>query len=203
MSGGFRWREFARSLRILGDPAGRAGIQALAESRRQHRAIAAAFPRARIHPQAVFRGCDAGNTSVGDGVSIALGTLVYVERKAGAEGRIEIGAGTYIGEYNNLRATEGTRIAIGRKCLISQFCTLISANHGTRRGAAVGDQPCDLSRTGISLGNDVWLGAGVVVLPGADLGDGAVVGANSVILGSVPAYEIWAGAPARKVGERQ
>ena len=58
------------------------------------------------------------------------------------------------------------------------------------------------SRETIPVGDDVWLGAGAVVVAGVTIGEGAVIGANSVVTRDVPSNEIWAGAPARKIGER-
>ena len=53
------------------------------------------------------------------------------------------------------------------------------------------------------IGDDVWIGAGAAVLPGSRVGTGAVIGANSVVTTEIPAHEIWAGVPARKIGERR
>jgi acetyltransferase-like isoleucine patch superfamily enzyme len=49
----------------------------------------------------------------------------------------------------------------------------------------------------------VLIGAGVVILPGTRIERGAVIGAGSVVSGSVPEYAIVAGAPARVIGHRE
>jgi acetyltransferase-like isoleucine patch superfamily enzyme len=54
----------------------------------------------------------------------------------------------------------------------------------------------------VVIGNDVWLGAGVVVVPGVTIGNGCVVGAGSVVTRSLPAGSIAAGCPARVHGAR-
>jgi len=54
----------------------------------------------------------------------------------------------------------------------------------------------------VIIGNDVWLGANVVVVPGIKIGDGAVVGANSVVTHDVEPYGVYCGAPARKIKSR-
>ena len=54
----------------------------------------------------------------------------------------------------------------------------------------------------VEIGSDVWLGAGAVVLPGVTIGDGAVVGANSVVTTDVAPYTVVAGAPARFLRNR-
>lgn len=54
----------------------------------------------------------------------------------------------------------------------------------------------------VEIGHDVWLGHGAVVLSGRRIGDGAVIGAGSVLTRDAGAYEIWAGAPARLIRRR-
>lgn len=52
------------------------------------------------------------------------------------------------------------------------------------------------------IGNDVWIGQNAVILPGVHIGDGAIIGANSVVGNDVPAYTIVVGNPAREVRKR-
>ena len=52
------------------------------------------------------------------------------------------------------------------------------------------------------IGNDVWIGQNATILPGVHVGDGAIIGANSVIGSDVPAYTIVVGNPARKIRKR-
>lgn len=52
------------------------------------------------------------------------------------------------------------------------------------------------------VGNDVWFGQNVTVLPGAHIGDGAIIGANSVVSGDIPPYVIAAGNPCKVVRSR-
>ena len=52
------------------------------------------------------------------------------------------------------------------------------------------------------VGNDVWIGQNVTILPGTHIGDGAIIGARSVVSGNVEAYTIVAGNPARLVRRR-
>jgi acetyltransferase-like isoleucine patch superfamily enzyme len=141
------------------------------------------------------RCCLAAQSRVCRGTVLAFGDAVE------GYGQIVVGARAWIGQYNNLRASGCGNIKVGDNCLISQFCTLVTAGHGMAPGARIRDQP-PVAHGDIVLGDDVWLGAGVTVLPGVTIGGGAVVGANSVVTGSVPAGEIWAGSPARRIGGR-
>ena len=49
------------------------------------------------------------------------------------------------------------------------------------------------------IGDDVWIGAGALILPGVTVGDGAIVGAGAVVTKDVPAGETYAGVPARSI----
>ena len=55
----------------------------------------------------------------------------------------------------------------------------------------------------IIIGRDVWIGCNVVVLKGSNIGNGAIVAAGSVVTKSISENEVWAGVPARKIGERK
>lgn len=52
------------------------------------------------------------------------------------------------------------------------------------------------------VGNDVWIGQNVTVLPGVHIGDGAIIGAGSVVAGDIPPYCVAAGNPCRVVRQR-
>ena len=54
----------------------------------------------------------------------------------------------------------------------------------------------------VVIEDDVWLGAGVIVLPGVHLGRGCVIGAGAVVTGDVPAGEVFAGVPATRIASR-
>jgi virginiamycin A acetyltransferase len=65
------------------------------------------------------------------------------------------------------------------------------------------DAESDVPRTACVIGNDVWIGANVTILPGCDrVGDGAVIGAGAVVTRPVEDFTIVAGNPARVIGER-
>ena len=52
------------------------------------------------------------------------------------------------------------------------------------------------------IGNDVWIGQNATILPGVHVGDGAIIGASSVVAGDVPPYTIVAGNPAKQIRKR-
>jgi maltose O-acetyltransferase len=123
--------------------------------------------------------------------------LASGERRA--EPRIRIGTGTYINRFTMLDASDS--IVIGQRCMIGPSCYITDHDHGTRAGQSVGSQPLTSSRT--QIGNDVWIGAGAIVLKGVTVGDGAVIGAGAVVTVDSPAGAVVVGVPGRVVGYRQ
>lgn len=116
--------------------------------------------------------------------------------------RISIGNRAHIGSRTHLWAGPSHgRIIIGNDVLIGPDVMLTAANYRFNDGTPVTEQIMDEGN--ISIGDDVWLGAKVVVLPGVTIGDGAVIGASAVVTKNVGAYEIAVGIPARVVGKRK
>jgi acetyltransferase-like isoleucine patch superfamily enzyme len=160
-----------------------------------------ANPTCRIDRDVKLIGEKDGCLKFGKQVTVCTGTVLAFGDEQTGNGTIAIGDRTWIGQYNNLRAGGGD-VTIGNDCLISQFCSLIASNNSCDRGTPINQQPSDSRRCGVILKDDVWLGAGVVVTSGVTIGQGSVVGANAVVTKDVPPYEIWAGVPACKIGER-
>jgi len=92
------------------------------------------------------------------------------------------------------------QITIGDDCLIGEYVSIRDADHGLRPGPPMRTQPH--SAAPITIGNDVWIARGAVILKGVTIGTGAVVGANSVVTRDVPEMTIVAGVPARIIRRR-
>jgi len=163
--------------------------------------ISKQFPSAKFHRDVVLVGYSIDHLRLGASSSVCEGSILAFGDETNGYGKIQIGANTWIGQYNNLRAGGGD-IVIGDNCLVSQFCTLIASNHGMEKDIPIQLQTPDRLKRGVILENDVWLGAGVSILPGVRVGKGSVVGAGSVVTRDVPPYEIWAGVQAKKIGLR-
>ncbi|MEK6766552.1 MAG: acyltransferase [Planctomycetota bacterium] len=181
-------------------------IKVLGEMRLQRLMLAdiqAKFPKAKLSDGIEWVGYQSGLFKIGENSQVCQGTVLAFGDAKNGFGKIIIGDNTWIGQYNNLRSCADGHIRIGRECLISQFCTLVGSNHSVNRNKLIREQGSDSSRLGVTLKDDVWLGSGVSVMPGIEIGEGCVIGANSVVTKSVPDYEIWAGCPAKKIGERE
>lgn len=112
---------------------------------------------------------------------------------------ITVGARSAIGAYNVLLGQGG--ISIGEDCLLAPHVTVVSENHNfDNTGAAIRVQGETRART--TIGNDVWIGAGAVILGGVSIGDGAVVAAGAVVRGTVEPFDIVGGVPAKIIGKR-
>jgi acetyltransferase-like isoleucine patch superfamily enzyme len=134
------------------------------------------------------------------GVRIGHDTGVYIETffDLGPEGEVEIG--DYCTIAGPIFSTNG-RVVIGDYALISREVVLADSFAALPAGAC--DQPrvhADAAAAGIHIGNDVWIGTRAVLLSGAQLADGVIVGAGAVVDFAVPAYAIVAGNPGRVVG---
>jgi acetyltransferase-like isoleucine patch superfamily enzyme len=128
--------------------------------------------------------------------------------------RVEVAAGVAIGAYTYVNADSVIESgAIGRFCSIAsrasigptehpyeQFSTHPVAFDGPQWGRP-GRMPPQRKKPP-SIGNDVWIGRGAVVMRGVEIGDGAVIGANAVVTHDVPPYAVACGVPARVVRYR-
>ncbi|KSU56483.1 sugar O-acetyltransferase [Microbacterium enclense] len=109
---------------------------------------------------------------------------------------IHIGARTFV-NYN-LTALDVAEIRIGEDCQIGPNVQLLTPTHpiepGPRHDKLEAAKP-------ISIGDNVWLGGGVIVCPGVSIGDDSVIGAGSVVTRDIPAGVVAVGSPARVVKE--
>lgn len=117
------------------------------------------------------------------------------------EGSIVVGQGTHIQPHCRVTAAQKA-VRIGKRCEIASGCALYSFDHGFALGEPIRGQALT-SKGDIEIGDDVWLGYGVVVLSGVKIGHGAVVGASALVTKSVPDNAIAVGNPARVIGYRK
>ena len=103
---------------------------------------------------------------------------------------IRIGRNVFINTGCTMQDQGG--ITIGDDALLGHHATLVTLNHDLDPEKRAGLLPAP-----IRIGNKVWLGANVTVLPGVTIGDGAVIAAGAVVTRDVEAYTIAGGVPAR------
>ena len=132
---------------------------------------------------------------------------VRIEKNVKIHNQLRIGKYTFIGANATFQANA---ISIGRFCSISQGC-IVGTNHHPidhfSTSAVFYSRSWGVSENSYKkkynkgkstiIGNDVWIGANAIVLGGVTVGDGAVIGAGSVVTKDVPPYAVVAGVPAK------
>ena len=115
------------------------------------------------------------------------------------QARVHVGEYSFLGRDTELDVVQS--VTIGKNCLIAPRVFVTDHSHNVFVGKEISQQGC--SSDPVKIGNDVWIGTGAVILAGVSIGDGAVIGAGAVVRHNVPANEIWAGVPAKKIRSRE
>jgi acetyltransferase-like isoleucine patch superfamily enzyme len=107
--------------------------------------------------------------------------------------KILIRYGTYVNRFTIFDASE--MIEVSQNCMIGPHCYITDHDHAHASGMLLREQP--LSGNPVHIGQDVWIGAGAIILKGVTIGDHAVIGAGAVVTKDVPAGVKVAGVPAQ------
>lgn len=120
---------------------------------------------------------------------------------------VTLGKRTSVGRYTKIRDAE-----IGPYCSISWDVTIGAVGHPLDRPTAhaftyrnqfgIVNKNDSFGAEVVLIGHDVWIGCNVVIMPGLSIGDGAVIGAGSVVTKDIPSYTVVAGNPARVLRKR-
>lgn len=117
--------------------------------------------------------------------------------------RVEIGDNCFINHNNVIQGGKNkAKVILGNHVQTGPGVMMFAFNHGTEmNGIPMIDQ--DYFEADITVGNDVWIGAGTVITAGVDIGSGCVIGSNSVVTKDLPANMICAGVPCKAIKPRQ
>lgn len=155
---------------------------------------------ARVSPLADIEDSVRGSRIV-VGAHSAIDSFVKI-KPAGGSGDLVIGEHSVVNSGCVLYTGHGIRI--GNHVAIAANTTLAPVNHAyADRSRHIDAQGFLPGKGGIVIEDDVWIGANCVLLDGAVLRRGCVIGAGSLVRGEVEAYSIQAGNPLVRRGERQ
>lgn len=132
---------------------------------------------------------------IGAGSLVARGTLIHARG-----GTVEIGPESSIGTHCRFGTTGSIRI--GRYALFAAGCYVGGENHPVDDPSTPMVKQPVISKGGVRIGEDVWLGFRSTVLDGVTIGDGAVLGAHALATHDIPPGAIAVGSPARVVRYR-
>jgi acetyltransferase-like isoleucine patch superfamily enzyme len=139
--------------------------------------------------------------SIGDSTFVMHHTMLHVFNfRDLPQAEIRIGKNCFIGEFNVVRGQGG--VTIGDDVYTGPMVQIVAVNH-------MYDDPTRLIRQqgitaqGITIEDDVWIGANAVILDGVTVGRGSVIGAGAVVANDIPPYSIAVGTPAKPIKDRR
>jgi acetyltransferase-like isoleucine patch superfamily enzyme len=130
--------------------------------------------------------------------SLELGDNSWVAAGAIIRGQVRIGKNTSVNPYAHIAGN----VTIGSGVRIAGMVGICGFNHGFHNI----DKPIfqqELTSKGISIGDDVWIGANSIILDGTCIGAHSIIGAGAVVSGKFAEYQIIAGNPARTLRDRR
>ena len=127
------------------------------------------------------------------------GKKVNIEHNALFSPKVSLGDYSGIGVNAKIYGT----CVIGNHVMMGEDCTIITRNHKfDRTDIPMMEQGFEEEKP-VHIGNDVWIGDRVTIMPGVHIGDGCVIGAGAVVTRDIPPYSIAAGVPAKVLRRRK
>ncbi len=121
------------------------------------------------------------------------GKNVNIEKGAAFPSSVELGDNSGIG----IRAQINGKVMIGKNVMMGPDVCIYAINHEIHRVDVPMNHQGFAPEKPVAIGDDVWIGARAIILPGVRIGTGAVIGAGAVVTKDVPDYAVVGGNPAR------
>ena len=141
--------------------------------------------------------------TIGEGSTILGGAILTAWDRYGQQKfspAITIGRNCALGEHIHITACNS--ITIGDNVLTGRYVYISDNSHGRTDGTGLDLHPLErelYSKGAVAIGNNVWIGERVCILPGVTIGDGAIIGAGAVVTKDIPPFCVAAGVPASVV----
>lgn len=145
--------------------------------------------------------CFSSVNIINKNVTVGENVIIYPNVSFEGNGSITIGNNVKIGTNVVLSAQKDGGIVIGNNTIIAANSYIVDSNHGMERNCLISSQPLKTKK--ITIGDDVWIGTNSSIIFGSKIGNGAVVGANSLVNTEVEPYSIVVGTPARVIKYRK
>lgn len=143
---------------------------------------------------------DPRSITIGKNFSHGLGCKIYCQDPEEGS-QLSIGDRVSLNDNVTINADHGGVISVGNNVLMGPGVIIRATNHNyMSRDNLIREQGHTASE--IKIEDDVWLGASVIVLPGVTIGQGAVIGAGSVVSKSIESYALAVGIPAKVIKYR-
>lgn len=140
-------------------------------------------------------------TLINRNIRIGKDVVIYPDCMFFGDGEIVIGDNVQIGNGTIIYSSKSGGVSIGSNTLIAAYSYIIDTDHGTDKNGLIRNNYNKISK--VAIGEDCWLGANVCVLRGSTIGNGAVIGAKSMVKGEIESNSISVGIPARKIAVRK
>ena len=127
------------------------------------------------------------------------GRHVNIEKGAEFPSSVELGDGSGIG----IRAQINGKVTIGQNVMMGPDVCIYARNHAIDRTDIPMNAQGFADEKPVTIADDVWIGAKVIILPGVHVGTGSVIGAGAVVTKDVPDYAVVGGNPARVIKMRK
>ena len=139
----------------------------------------------------------------GERLTTGVGCRFDVFPSSNSGATVKFGKDVQLNDYVHIVGMNS--IEIGDNVLMASHVFISDNSHGSYKGDENDSDPNihpterNYSMALIKIGNNVWIGEGVLIMPGITIGDGCVIGAHSVVTKDVPDYSIAVGSPAKVV----